>query len=191
MRSSILIALCLSLAACSGADKGAQAHWTVEPEETTRPVRETEALSSPTPLTPEVKAQPPMLGVRHDLMLSKTEASPCACLAVHVGRPDDPAFFWTGGAPNVGPNALAVAISARGVACPGDPRDEAQRHPSISAIDQVNDDIVIEVEELPEGPPQASGAIIPAPGQGGAIYIRPRNNQVVYAKSAEGRCKVR
>ncbi len=192
MRSSLAFFFALALASCGSDQKSVDAHWTIGPEEEPPPARSSRELG-PAVQSPEAKAPPGLLGVRHDLMLSKqaSKAAACACLAVHIGSANDPAFFWTGGAPETGPRALAIAIGSRGVACPGDPRDEASRQPSISAIDQENENVIIEVEELPDGPPQASGAIIPAPGPGGSIYIRPRNAKVVYARSAEGRCRVR
>src|SRR5262249_9808963 len=116
----------------------------------------------------------------------------CACLAVEVGPANHPAFFWTGGVPKIGTDATAVAIGARGVDCPGGDPDESRRRPSISAVDQENNDIIIEIEDLPQGRPIAAGAIVPRPGAGGSIYVRPRAPGQVYAKGAPGgRCKVR
>jgi hypothetical protein len=200
------LALALSLAlgllaasGCGGASKPVEDEWSSAseaPEEKARPLRETETLT-PTPLAPgNVPAEPPvsgLLGVRHDLMLSNgPHPARCACLAVEVGPAADPSFFWTGGAPEIGPNALAVAIGARGVECKGGDPDDARRRPSISAVDQENSDIIIEVEDLPQGRPLASGAVIPQPGAGGAIFVRPRRAGQVYARGApSGRCKVR
>jgi hypothetical protein len=188
----------LALLGCSGSNKAIEDEWSSRseaPEEKSRPIRETETLN-PTPLQPEsapaAQSSSAILGVRHDLMLANSpHPARCACLAAEVGSATDPNFFWTGGAPDLGPNALAFAIGARGVDCPGGAPDETRRRPSISAVDQENNDILIEVEDLPEGRPLASGAVIPQPGPGGAIYIRQRRAGQVYGRGAPGgRCKV-
>jgi hypothetical protein len=195
----LCLPLALALLGCSGSHKAVEDEWSSTseaPEEKSRPIRETETLN-PTPLqpgsAPDAPAASRLLGVRHDLMLSPSpHPARCACLAAEVGSPADPSFFWTGGAPDLGSNALAVAIGARGVDCPGGIPDETRRRPSISAVDQENNDIIIEVEDLPQGRPLASGAVIPPPGAGGSIYIRQRQAGQVYARGAPGgRCKVR
>jgi hypothetical protein len=115
----------------------------------------------------------------------------CACLAVEVGEPRDPRFQWVAGAPEVGGEAVAVALSSRGVTCPGGEADEEKRRPSIAAVDQEGADVIIVVEELPDGRPLAAGAVIPKPAKGGAIYVRGASARVPYAKSGAGlRCKV-
>jgi hypothetical protein len=193
MRPSAVIApfLLLSalLPACSGEQKSADPNWSSEPVEKQRALRETEALNQAPTATPAM--QTALLGVRHDLMLADgAHTARCNCLAVEVGPAADARFFWTGGAPDTGDNALAVAIGARGVPCVGgDP--EEKRRPSISAVDQVNDDVILEIEDLPDGRPLASGAIIPRPGAKGGVFVRPRDTKVIYAKGAVGgRCKV-
>jgi hypothetical protein len=198
--SALALALApLALPACGGAHKAVDDEWasaSEAPEEKSRPLRETETLS-PTPPPPGNAPEGPLVsglvGVRHDLMLSKgAHPARCACLSVEVGPAADPSFFWTGGAPDLGPNTLALAIGARGVECKGGDPDDARRRPSISAVDQENNDIIVEVEDLPQGRPLASGAVIPQPGVGGALYVRPRHAAQVYARGAPGgRCKVR
>jgi LSD1 subclass zinc finger protein len=207
MRPSPLV-LCLGLASlpllgCGGTHKAVEDEWSAAsemPEEKSRPLHETETLNAAPHEASSIPGAPgwggsasALLGVRHDLMLSKG-AHPvrCACLSAEVGPAADPSFFWTGGAPGLGPNAVAFAIGARGIDCPGGDPDESRRRPSISAVDEENNDIIIEVEDLPEGRPLASGAIIPQPGAGRSIYIRQRRAGQVYAKGAPGgRCKVR
>jgi hypothetical protein len=113
---------------------------------------------------------------------------------VVVGSPSDATFQWQAGAPKVGAGALAIAVSSRGVDCPGGEPDETKRRPSISAVDVEGSDVVVEIEELPDGAPLASGALIPEPGPGGSIYVRGRDRSVVYARGSGGggaRCKVR
>jgi hypothetical protein len=189
----LLVPLVLGFAtvACGASPRAADADWSPEPEKKDRG-RVTESLG-PTQQFDETKPTA-ILGVRHDLMLSNGPHDVrCSCLSVEVGRPDDARFFfWAGGAPDVGADALVLALGARGIACPGGDPDDRRRRPSISAVDQDGDDIVVEVEDLPEGRPLASGAIIPRPGSRGAIYVRPRRGNAVYGNgTGAGRCRVR
>jgi hypothetical protein len=110
---------------------------------------------------------------------------------VEVGDPKDPRFQWAAGAPEIGSEAVALGLSARGVPCPGGAAEEEKRRPSISAVDQEGNDVIVEVEELPEGRPLATGAVLPKPAQGGAIYVKGQSAKVPYARAAAGlRCKV-
>jgi hypothetical protein len=191
--AAIAAAAAASAAGCGGGKHAtADSFWSSGPnEEGTRPLRETEELtdSTMTPLTPteDVAA---WVGVRHDLMLAPSPGRKerCSCLAVEVGDPKDPRFQWVAGPPEIGDGAMAVALSARGVTCPGGNPDEEKRRPSISAVDQDGNDIVVEVEELPEGRPLATGAVIPKPAGGGSVYVKGRSAAVPYARG--GRCKV-
>ena len=186
----LLVPLLFCLAsACSGTQRASDSDWSPEPEQVHKR-REPEMLN----VQPIVETKPTaVLGVRHDLMLSNApHEARCACLSVEVGHADDPRFFWTGGAPDVGGDALAFAIGARGIACPGGDPDDRRRRPSISAVDQDGGDIIVEVEDLPEGRPLASGAIIPKPGPSGAIYVRPKKGHGVYGRNpGVARCRVR
>jgi len=177
--------------ACSGAEKATDPHWSDERQEQNRPLRETEEMNGAQPVA-SFSSQQGLIGVRHDLMLSEgAHPARCNCLAVEVGPAADPRFFWTAGAPTTGDNAVTVALGARGVACAGGDTEE-KRRPSISAVDMIGDDVIVEVEDLPEGRPLASGAVIPKPGPNGSVYVRPRNAKVIYARGAPGgRCKVR
>jgi hypothetical protein len=192
-----MVALALAMAGCGGEQRAtADAYWTPETTDNDKPLRETEALeTSATARAIEAEAKPrALVGVRPDLSLATAAvpATRCPCLAVEVGSPGDAKFRWQAGAPAAGAGALAVAVSARGVACPGGDPDEANRRPSISAVDIEGSDVVIEIEELPDGAPLASGALIPEPGPGGSIYVRGRDKSVVYARSPDrARCKVR
>lgn len=132
-------------------------------------------------------------GVRHDLALAPSSSAKerCSCLAVEVGAASDPKFRWAAGASEVGADAVVVALSARGVSCPGGNADETKRRPSISAVDQEGNDVIVEVEELPAGRPLAAGAVIPKPQAGGRVYVKGRTAKVPYARAAGGaRCKV-
>src|SRR5262249_28451089 len=154
------LALCLRLLfpalllpGCGAAGKTAEGEWTDTPEEKSRPIRETETFGAP-PMAPATSQQGDLLGVRHDLMLSTgPRTARCACRAAEAGPPTGPAFFWTGGAPTTGPDAVVVAVGARGVDCPGGDPDDSRRRPSISAVDEENNDILIEIEDLPQGRP--------------------------------------
>jgi hypothetical protein len=198
-RALFAVTAALAAAGCGGDQKmAAEANWSADPDENERPLRETEALDEeggPQPLDAKPAASRAMVGVRPDLGLaSGTGGATCACLAVVVGSPGDAKFQWQAGAPKTGADALAIAVSARGVDCPGGDPDDTKRRPSISAVDVEGNDVVIEIEELPEGAPLASGALIPLPGPGGSVYVRGRDKSVVYARPSSGggaRCKVR
>ncbi|WP_437598358.1 hypothetical protein [Sorangium sp. So ce590] len=196
------------LAACGGNQHaGAAAFWQGDTVDPARPVdpeaaklqASRRAFGAPddfdgAPSTPQERGPSSWVGVRHDLALARaaSRTERCSCLAVEVGGARDPRFQWAAGAPeSTADNTLAVALSARGVPCPGGPADEESRRPSISAVDQEGNDIIIEVEELPPGRPLATGAVIPKPASGGAVYVKGRSAKVPYARAAGGaRCKV-
>lgn len=193
MRSLLFALSVSSLCACGSSQTSIDASWSAEQEEEYRPLRETETLGQeamPAPLVQD-KPQPTWLGVRPDVMIAPAaphEAS-CNCLAVHVGGAKDSAFQWQNDVPHVGSDARVIAVSTRGVPC-SDPG--AKGRASISAVDRDGSDVIVEIEELAEGRPIASGAIIPAPAPGGSIYVRSKGRDVPYARGpAGGRCKVR
>ncbi|AKT36866.1 hypothetical protein [Chondromyces crocatus] len=189
-------------AACSGSGHtAADSFWSFSTTEEGTPQkgRRTEELNQSAlvadPLTTSSNKEAPsaLIGVRHDLMLapSPNRKERCSCLAVEVGDLQDRRFQWVAGAPEVDERALAFALSARGVTCPGGNADEEKRRPSISAVDQEGNDLIVEVEELPEGRPLAAGAVIPRPAAGGAIYVKGRSGALPYARTTgAGRCKV-
>jgi hypothetical protein len=186
----------LTFLACGGSKRlGADAAWSEEHEQQTRPLRETEALSMFGAQPEQAREQEQaMVGVRPDLTIAKSveRTEQCSCLAVEVGMPGSAKFTWQNGPPSILPDALAIAISAKGLACSGGPPED-QRRPSISAVDRSNGDVFVEIEELPPGRPLASGAIIPKPDANGSIYVRPKGSKVPYGRDASGqhRCKVR
>src|SRR5262249_13176626 len=109
----LLVPLVLGLAsiACGAAQRGEDSDWSPEPQTKRRRLRVTETLGTPHPL--DERAPAALLGVRHDLMLSNTpHEARCSCLSVEIGRPDDPRFFWAGGAPEISGNALVFAAGA-------------------------------------------------------------------------------
>jgi hypothetical protein len=193
-RLVVLVLLGLATVSCGATQRIEDSDWTPEPEKKHRRIREAESLGNAQPLDTTEKGPTAVVGVRHDLMLSGTpHEARCSCLSVEVGRADDPNFFWAGGAPELHADALAVAVGARGINCPGGDPDDRRRRPSISAVDHEGDDIVVEVEDLSPGRPLASGAIIPRPGSRGSIYVRPRRGNMVYGRNpgVGGRCRVR
>jgi hypothetical protein len=192
LRLFVPLAVGLASVACGAQPRAADADWSPEVQQKGGRARSSQSLNA-SQIDPAEKAPTAVLGVRHDLMLSGAPHEVrCACLSVEVGRAEDPTFFWAGGAPDLGVDSLVIAVGARGIACPGGDPDDRRRRPSISAVEQDGDDILVEVEDLPEGRPLASGAIIPRPGSRGSIYVRPRKGSGVYARSHGGaRCRVR
>lgn len=124
------------------------------------------------------------VGVRHDLAIraDAPRRSDCSCLSVEVGKPGDSRFEWRGTHPDVNAKNLALAISANGVDCPGGKADPGARRPSIAGVTRSNGDVIVDIEEIPEDRPVATGAIILPPEPRGRIYLRPRNKKLPYAR---------
>ncbi len=135
-------------------------------------------------------------GVRHDLMMPKTDKpdARCSCLDVVVGEAGDRRLRWQAGVPVMGPGELAFAMRTEGSSCAADA--PTHRRPSIFAVDRDGANVIVVVEELPLDRPQALGAILERPGPGGALYVRSRpqkGKSLVYAHGpagAGGMCKV-
>lgn len=123
----------------------------------------------------EAPPPPPVLhteyfGVARRLTLRPAQrTASCKCVAAVVGPGHHQEFEWHGDKPNVGPDALVVAISADGIEC-----EQKGRGPSIAAIDRQGRDVVVVLEEFKDTRPIALGAIIPNPGPGGSVYLRAR-----------------
>lgn len=154
---------------------------------------------APTPISAPPATPLTELRVRHDVMMAKDaphEAN-CSCLSVFVAQaPTDTRLMWIDAPPKLESDVAIVAMSNKGIACPGLPADATER-PSISGVERDGADVVIVVENLPPGRPIASGAVIPKPGPGGSVYVKPRGPKVLYgrplpgAQANAGRCKVR
>jgi hypothetical protein len=197
MRRLFSVLLGLTLAGCGG-----EQNWTLESNwqgedparaQTSRPdayENDTQTLAPAASAPPDAQT---WFGVRHDLSMTPgTPRQPaCGCIAVEMGMPGKQAFLWAGQVPTIGPDATVVAVSARGVDCPVEP-DETKRRASISGVERDGDDVIIEIEELPEGRPMALGAIIPKPGPSGALFLQPRDKKVRWLpQGANKRCRVK
>lgn len=154
---------------------------------------------APAPITASPTTPPTEMRVRHDLMMAKDapHEATCSCLSFVVApTPTDPRLMWVDAPPKLEADVAVVAMSSKGVACPGLPADATDR-PSISGVERDGPDVVIVVENLPPGRPIASGAVIPKPAAGGSIYVKPKGPKVLYgrplagAPANAGRCKVR
>jgi hypothetical protein len=191
----VLAGLGLALAGC-GSDQSwtSDANWQGDDRARTgaRPESEAQTLVPAAGLS-EPEAQT-WFGVRHDLSMSPAapRTAACGCLAVEVGMPGKQAFSWDGETPAIGPDAVVVAVSAKGVDCPAEP-DEQKRRASISAVDRDGDDVLVEIEDLVQGRPLALGAIVPKPGPNGALYVVPHDKKVKWVpqSAASNRCKIK
>lgn len=160
------------------------------------PERRSDSLS---PITAAPMTPPTEKRVRHDVMMAKNaphEAN-CSCLSIAVAQaPTDARLMWIDAPPKLEADVAVVVMSDKGIACPGLPENATER-PSISGVERDGPDVVIVVENLPQGRPIASGAVIPKPGPGGFVYVKPKGPKVLYgrplpgAASNAGRCKVR
>ncbi|TKD10152.1 hypothetical protein [Polyangium fumosum] len=197
---STIVVLALSIGCGGEQTSAANSGWSQDlGDPTGQPLRRTETLSepeqAPAPLTGAITTPPTEKRVRHDVMIAKDapHEATCSCLAVVVGEPGDPRLLWQAEVPKLGGDVAVVAVSGKGVPCPGVAED-APRRPSIAAVEQEGADVVLTIEELPSGRPQASGAVVPRPGPGGAVYVKPKGPKVPYGRPAAGagaRCKVK
>jgi len=185
---SLGLFFCLSLAAACG---GAPRKYEADPNWASKDTISTEDDASAfvdvrAPQIADVNFD--WVGVRPDLAIARTQPrkADCSCLSVEIGQPFDPKFTWEGAPPKISGNKLAVAVSSFGIDCPGGPQDQAERRPSIRAVDRRGNDVIIEIEDISVERPVASGAIFNPPGAGGAVYIRPRNAGLPYARPSSG-----
>jgi hypothetical protein len=183
-------------AGCGGGNHwSADNSWMGEEPKDRKPQAAGETSATQPTATPTAPSGPntALVGVRPDVMISPSggKSPRCTCLAVEIGSGTDPKFAWQNGPPNVGGDDIVIAVSAKGVACPGGAPEEGNRRASISAVDREGSDVVVEIEEVPEGRPIASGAIIPRPAAGGGVYVRGRSSKLPYAHTKNGkRCRV-
>lgn len=124
------------------------------------------------------------IGVSHVLTLSEQAATKatCRCMAASVGAPTSPTFQWKGKPPSVGEEAMVVAISHDKVPC-----DVAQggRGPSIRAVEQDGNNVVVYLEDPRPGIPLAQGAVFQRPvGEGSLVFQGPR--RMAYGQALPG-----
>jgi hypothetical protein len=144
----------------------------------------------------EFDEQPPdydLLGARHDLTLSGDTPEPtCSCLAVALGHPSQPSFFWQSVPANINPDAqLVIAFTSDGIACTNQDKDSLGA--SYWGYKRAGEDIVVVVENARFGRPITTGAIIPRPRGAGRVYVAPLDQRVPYARPLGGsgsRCEV-
>jgi hypothetical protein len=133
-----------------------------------------------------------LVGARPDLQLASESPSPaCECLAVAVGGASDPAFFWQAGPPKTSSDQLVVAVTAQGLDCPQAP--EGSLGATYWGYRQEGPNVIVVVEPAREGRPMTTGAIIPRPGPGGAVYVAPQSSRSPYGRplqSGERYCRV-
>jgi hypothetical protein len=139
---------------------------------------------------PQPILQTEYFGIARRLTLRPAQrAASCQCVTAVVGSGGDPNFEWYGEKPDIGPDALVVAVSAEGIAC-----EHKGRGPSIAAIDREGQDVIVVLEEFKDTRPIALGAIVPNPGPTGSIYLRARG-KAPYGRPEVGKgyrnlCKV-
>ena len=166
VRTAILIAsvVAFSLSSCRASVKANVNASSKEDTETEEPDSTALEDIAPTVLQTEY------FGIARRLTLAQNRNQPaCSCVAAAVGGANDPAFDWHGEKPDIGPDALIVAIGSEGIECA-----HKGRGASIAAIDRRGNDVVIVLEEFKDTRPMAQGAIIPNPGADGTVYLRAR-----------------
>jgi len=170
---------------CAKKDDLVDKDWVHKTDSEQQPWREVESLFT-VKRDEAPKDNVALRGVRHDLSLSLRAAptARCTCLDVAAGAATDPRFRWVADVPPLAPDQIAFAARTDGSTC-GAPTDRVRR-PSIYAVDQVNGDTIIVIEELPSDRPQALGAIVPMPANGGSIYVRARSDKGHVAMYAQG-----
>jgi hypothetical protein len=134
-----------------------------------------------------------LLGARHDLALAGESLAPtCTCLAVVAGFPSNPAFFWHSIVPTISPESqIVIAFTSEGVSC--DKADQGGLGASYWGYRKAGRDVIVYIENAAPGRPVTTGAIIPRPIGGGAIYVEPREKNVPYGLPLDGsgkRCRV-
>lgn len=190
VRGCLVVVASLAASGCGGGQYHSESDWTSDGREDVDGA-DIHELTGNSPAPSDFD----WVGVRHDLILAPSfpHTARCNCLAVEVGRPFDSKFQWQGTAPQVAADKMAIAISARGVDCPGGSAEEASRRPSITAVEERGDDIVVVVEEVPLDRPVASGAVFDRPFREGGVFVRPSSKKIPYAQPPQGQavaCRV-
>jgi hypothetical protein len=137
---------------------------------------------STTPAEPDEGAPAyALLGARHDVRLSASGQPNCACLAVALGQPNDPAFDWQSIVPKTNPETqLVIALSADGIECAAAPKDSLGA--SYWGWRREGDHVVVLVENARFGRPLTAGGVIPKPMGEGQVWVRAAGKDVPYGR---------
>jgi hypothetical protein len=139
----------------------------------------------------EQSTEGPLLGARHDLVLSTDRATlSCSCLKLALGGPGDGAFRWKGTPPSINSETqLVVGLSSEGMTCK---QPKGSLGASYWGYRQSGNDVVVFVESAVKGRPLTTGAIIPKPFGDGQVYAAPAFRGEPYGRGPNGepRCKL-
>jgi hypothetical protein len=183
MVRAALVAVCLLGAGCAAQSEFYDDRdWTREKGAEEGAWREVESLGDEAS-GPTVASGADLPSVRHDLSMAANAKADvrCNCVDVAIGRPADPRFLWAGDEANISGMDMVVAFRTQTTNC----RETLTltRRPSIQAVDTSGNDVVVVIEELPAGRPQALGAIVRRPGPRGRLFVRPRYRHLPYGRS--------
>jgi hypothetical protein len=128
-------------------------------------------------------AAPALLGARQDVTLvAGKQSTTCHCLAVAAGAPSDTAFSWEAEAPTIDRQTqVVIAFTSAGTGCTDEPKETLGA--SYWGYLTSAEDVTVVVESARSGRPVTTGAVIPRPGPGGHVYVRPVDASVPYAKT--------
>lgn len=190
----LVVSTCASVWGCGASSENYDdKDWTTKRGVESGAWREVESMTPEEETDPQA-ANHSLRGVRHDLMMapSANADARCNCVDIVIGTPREPKFAWAGERPSISAEHMIIALRTEGSACTG---GTDKRRPSIHAVDQKGNDVIVVIEELGFNRPQALGAIIKKPGPNGALYVRAhriKGVSVPYAASTEqgGMCRV-
>jgi hypothetical protein len=156
-----------------------------------KPITAKELAPKPPPAL--LIADTALLGARHDLSLvSEHESATCACVKVGIGAADSAVFQWQSGAPHLSPDTqLAFAMSSENMPCKDEPKGSSGA--SYWGYRISGNDVIVFVEDVREGRPRTTAAIIPKPVADGQVYVAPAKTSLPYGRPLDGkgeRCKV-
>jgi hypothetical protein len=133
-----------------------------------------------------------LLGARHDLNYAGEPKEDCRCLAVAAGQPNDARFSWEAAVPVVDQGSqLVVALTSQSIPCAKAKKNSMGASYQGYELDGAN--VVVVVEEAKAGRPLTAGGIVPKPGAGGALFLRPAEPILPYGKglgAGEARCRL-
>jgi hypothetical protein len=180
----------------TGADANADANFDVEGTRAWDQVEESQSEaetsasaepSSPSGAQDALDGKLVLIGARHDVTVKAGSPTPCQCLSVVLGQPDDPNLVWKNGPPKTNQHEqIILGLSSKGIAC-----TEQGTGASYMGHIEEGPSVIVTVESFVEGVPLTEGAILPLPKEGGQIYIQP-HGKIPYGKGLDGqaRCAV-